>query len=274
LHKMTEKAELVNYTLRLPEDYRRRLELEAKARGRSLNQQLVRVIEMFFAQAGYASDLVVCAGETFRILPSLAYDTPAETAWDFALEDLRTGKEAAMYVLGIDRGFAQALKISDKAQAAKEVGLALLNFHARKERDIRCLSWTQPSSFTGKRILTEIEAGVETLPDFLEQLAQGQWEDRWLIPEEEEEAIKTLLITARLEKSPIVKHFEEAGRMWVQIGKQKFNGPERNVYVQALSKMGLLRLVELQAKTDQYINTYKLTGRAIEYLARIASWAR
>lgn len=268
---MIDKRDLVNYTLRFPEDYRKRLEMEAQSRGRSLNQQIVRIIEMYFADSGYATELVTFAGESFRIHCAPAYDTAAETAWDFALENLRTGKEEAYFVIGMDRAFSQTLNISNRAQAAKEIGLSLLNFHARRGRDLRTLCWMQPLMIDGKRILMKNEVSAETLPDFLEMLAKGRWADHWLVPDKELEAINMMLITAKIEHQPVIKHMDDSSEMWVQIGDRKFDGQDRNLYVQALTKMDQLRLVELQAQKQPSINTYHLTPRAVQHLAKIAT---
>jgi hypothetical protein len=61
--------------------------------------------------------------------------------------------------------------------------------------------------------------------------------------------------------------------MWVQVGSKKFDGANRSVYVKALSKMGLLRLAELQTKKEPTIDMYRLTPEALQYLAKMACWA-
>ena len=269
---MAEKKELINYTLRLPEEYRRRLELEAKARGRSLNQQIIRILEIYFAASGYASELISSAGQMFQVQAALAHDTSSETVWEFSLENFKTGKEEAHYLIGVDRTFNRDLKIADKVQAAKEVGLALLNLHVQKGRDIRALSWTQNPAFDGKRVIfrSELPDEIETLPDFVELMAKGQWQDGFLVPDEEMEAMKTLVLVARLEQSPIVKHLKDPDSMWVQVGSKKFDSTDASVYVKALAKLDLLRLVELQVKQEPTINTYGLTPEAVQFLAKLA----
>jgi hypothetical protein len=271
---MSQKSELANYTLRLPEEYRRRLELEAEARGRSLNQQIIRVIEMYFANAGYPSELLASAGQLFIIRATLAHSTAQETVWEFLAENSRTGNEEARYLIGVDMAFIRDLKASDESQTAKEVGLALLNFHAKQGRDIRTLSWLQNPPFDLKRIVhfSEVPSDVQNVPDFLELLAKGQWNDGLLVPDEELDAIKTLLIAARLEQSEIIKHMGGADGMWVQIGSKQFD-QNKDLYVHALTKMGLLRLVALQPKKSPTYNTYLLTPEAVQYLAKIASWS-
>jgi hypothetical protein len=270
---MIEKADLINYTLRLPEDYRRRLELEASARGRSLNQQIIRVIEMYFAGAGYPGGLISSGEQMFQVHTELVDDGLSETVCEFSLENFKTGKVEAHYLIGINRTLIEDLKISDNTQAAKEIGLALLNFHAKKGRDIRSLCWTQ---FERKRVITDSEVvNIETVPDFLELLAKGQWTDELLVPDEELEAIKTMLITARLEQksAEIIKHMNDGDEMWIQIGDRKFDGPNKSIYVKALSKMGLLSLIDLQPRRDRAYNSYRLTYEADQYLAKLASLA-
>ncbi len=272
---MAEKIEFINYTLRFPEEYRKRLELEAQAHGRSLNQQIIRVLEMYFAGAGYPSNHIYAVGQMFELQSALAHDTPAETAWEFALENSKTGKGEGHYLIGLDRTFIRDLKISDKRQAAKEVGLALLTLHAKKGRDIRNLCWSQNSVFKEKRVIfgSEIPENIDTLPDFLEFISKGQWQDHLLVPDEEMDAIKQLLLVAKIENSPIINHMTGPDGMWLEVGCQKFTGANRNVYTQALAKMGVMGLVELQPRTEADTNKYVLAPEGVQYLMRIAAFA-
>ncbi|MBX9725050.1 MAG: Arc family DNA-binding protein [Candidatus Obscuribacterales bacterium] len=272
---MSEKSELINYTLRLPEEYRRRLELEAEARGRSLNQQIIRIIEMFFANSGYASTNIRSAGQLFQIHSALSHSTQAETVWEFAFENFKTGKEEAHYMIGLEQQVLKHLKVSDPKQAVNEIGLALLHSYANRGRDIRTLSWTQNPAFDGKRVITENELpeNIHNVPDYLEYIAKGQFEDILLVPDDEIEATKTLLLAARLEQSPIIKHMDDPEGLWVEVGSKRFNEADKAVFARALSKMKMMRLVHLQPVQDRSINTYVLTPEALQYLARIASWA-
>jgi hypothetical protein len=272
---VAEKTEFINYTLRFPEEYRKRLEMEAHVHGRSLNQQIIRVLEIYFAGAGYPGSQICSGGQIFELHSALAHDTPAETVWEIVLENFKTGKEEARYLIGVHRSFIRDLKVSDNLHAAKEVGLALLAFHAKKGRDIRNLRWNQNPSFSEKRLIfsSEISEGIGSLPDFLEIMFRGHWEDRLLVPDDEMEAIKTLLLMARLEKCPIVNNMADPHEMWVEVGREKFNDPNRSVYTQALGKMELMGLIELQPGTEVDFNRYVLTPEGVQYLVRLASFS-
>jgi hypothetical protein len=259
----------------MPEEYRKRLEAEAHQYGRSLNQQIIRVLEIYFATAGYPSNQIHSAGQLFEIHSGLAYSTPEETSWEITIENYKTGRVEGRYVIGLHRTLIRDLKISDKEQAAKEVSLAILTAHAKQGRDIRNLNWTQYPDFTGKRLIfgSELDGSIESLPSFLEMLSKGQWDDRMLVPDNEIDAIKTLLLTAKLEGCLIAKHMLSTDGAWLEIGKQKFNGSDRSIYTQALSKMGLLGLVELQTRTETDLHLYKITNEGHQYLLRLAAFS-
>jgi hypothetical protein len=270
---MSEKMDFVNYTLRLPEEYRRRLENEAAARGRSLNQQILKALELYFAESGYASEVINSAGVLFQVKTALAHEGKEESACEFSVENFHTEKEEAIYLIGLHRTLLRDLHVQDAEQACKEVGLALLSLHSRRGRDVRTLGWTQFTDNPAKRIVfgSEVPTKIETLPDFLEVVSKGAWTDHFLISDDEQEAISTIALTSLMEKSAIIKHMSDPEGVWVQIGSKKFNSADRDRYVKALTRMKLLRLVALEPMNDSSFNTYVLTHYARHYLSSLGA---
>lgn len=177
-----EKQRTTNISLRIPEEYRRRLQLQADKKGVSFNAHLLRILEIHLMSSGFGPTSITSAnGRLFQVRHEPYIDNVDETTWAFFVDEPKFEKERAYYLIGVGRTVLRDWQIKDKATVSKEVGLALLNFYNRKGMEIDKLTWnqyTRPES-DGRRVLQVAEV-PETLEQFLDVLISGDWTDKFV----------------------------------------------------------------------------------------------
>ncbi len=177
-----EKLKTTNISLRIPEEYRKQLQLQADKKGISFNAHLLRVLEIHLMGSGFGPTSITSAtGRLFEIRYELYIDNVDETSWAFFVDEPKYEKERAYYVVGIGRTVLRDWQISDKLTVAKEVGLALLNFYNRQGMEIDKLAWTQfPGPNDDNRRLLQVAEVSETLQQFLDTLMTSSWTDKFV----------------------------------------------------------------------------------------------
>ncbi len=177
-----QKQKTTNISLRIPEEYRKRLQLQADKKGVSFNAHLLRILEIHLMSSGFGPTSVTSTnGRLFQIRCEPYLDTVDETTWAYFVDEPKFEKERAYYLIGIGRTVLRDWQVKDKATVSKEVGLALLNFYNRQGLEIDKLIWNQyavPES-DGRRLLQVAEV-PETLEQFLDILISGNWTDRFV----------------------------------------------------------------------------------------------
>lgn len=139
-----DKVKTTNISLRIPEEYRKQLQLQADKKGVSFNAHLLRVLELHLMSSGFGPTSITSAsGRLFEIRSELYIDNVDETSFAFFIDEPKFEKERAYYVIGIGRTILRDWQIQDKLTVSKEVGLALLNYYNRKGMDIDKLVWNQ-----------------------------------------------------------------------------------------------------------------------------------
>lgn len=187
---MAEKTS--NISIRIPEEYRKRLQLQADKKAISFNAHVLRVLEIHLMSSGFGpTSLGSSSGRLFQIRCEPYLDTVEETTWAFFIDEPKFEKERAYYLVGIGRTILRDWQVKDKATVSKEVGLALLNYYNRRGMDIDRLIWSQypgPDN-DGRRILQVAEV-PETLEEFLDQLMNDKWTDRFVKQDEQSQDIR------------------------------------------------------------------------------------
>jgi hypothetical protein len=177
-----DKQKTTNISIRIPEDYRKRLQLQADKKGLSFNAHVLRVIEIHMMNSGFGPTAATSnSGRLFQIRCEPYLDTVDETTWAFFVDEPKYEKERAYYLIGIGRTVLRDWQVKDKSTVAKEIGLALLSFYNRQGMEIDRLTFTQypgPDN-DGRRILQVAEVS-ETLEQFLEALASDKWTDKFV----------------------------------------------------------------------------------------------
>lgn len=177
-----DKQKTTNISIRIPEDYRKRLQLQADKKGLSFNAHVLRVIEIHMMNSGFGPTAVTSnSGRLFQIRCEPYLDTVDETTWAFFVDEPKYEKERAYYLIGIGRTVLRDWQVKDKSTVAKEIGLALLSFYNRQGMEIDRLTFNQypgPDN-DGRRILQVAEV-PETLEQFLEALASDKWTDKFV----------------------------------------------------------------------------------------------
>lgn len=173
------------YTLRLPPELRKRVERLAESRRISLNQQIVRILELYFIDAGDIGDsLKSLSGRLFEVTGEV-YEGHGERAVlvDLQVSDARQQRKIAAFNFGVDTETLRHLHVekADQEQAVQELARAILRFYLRQGIEPEAISWSQYADrgYTNTRILhsEEIPHGVSTLEDLLTAINQDDWFD-------------------------------------------------------------------------------------------------
>ena len=180
-----------NISIRIPDDYRKRLQLQADKKGVSLNGHLLRVLEIHLMNSGFGPpSLTSPSGRLFQLRCEPYLDNVDETTWAFFVDEPKYEKERAYYLIGIGRTILRDWQIQDKATVSKEVGLALLSFYNRT-MEIDRLSFSQypgPDN-DGRRVLQVAEV-PETLQEYFDLLTAGKWTDKFVSQDEKSQDIR------------------------------------------------------------------------------------
>lgn len=181
-----------NISIRIPDEYRKRLQVQADKKGVSFNAHVLRVIEIHLMSSGFGPTSVTSSsGRLFQIRYEPYLDNVDETSWAFFIDEPKFEKERAYYIIGIGRTILRDWQIKDKATVSKEVGLALLNYYSRKGMEIDRLTWNQypgPDN-DGRRVLQVAEV-PETLEEFLDLLLADNWTDQFVKQDERSQDIR------------------------------------------------------------------------------------
>ena len=171
-----------NISLRIPEEYRKQLQIQADNKGISFNAHILRVLEIHLMSSGFGpTALTSASGRLFEIRSELYVNNVDETSWAFFIDEPKYEKERAYYVIGMDRAVLRDWQVTDKETVSKEVGMALLSFYNRQGMEVDRLVWNQ---YTGidednKRLL-KVKELPETLEEFFDMLMSGKWSDGFL----------------------------------------------------------------------------------------------
>jgi hypothetical protein len=188
-----DKQKTSNISIRLPEEYRKRLQLQADKKGISFNAHTLRVLEIHLMNSGFGpiSLTSTTSNRLFQLRCEPYVDNVDETTWAFFVDEPKFEKERAYYVMGIGRTVLRDWQVKDKATVAKEVGLALLNYYNRSGMEIDRLGWNQYSGpdNDGRRVLQVAEV-PETMEQFLDDLASERWTDKFVQQHEKSQDIR------------------------------------------------------------------------------------
>lgn len=139
---MAEKTS--NISLRIPDEYRKRLQLQADKKGISFNAHLLRVMEIHLMNSGFGpTSLTSASGRLFQIRCEPYIDNIDETTWAYFIDEPKFEKERAYYLIGIGRTILRDWQVKDKGQVSKEVGLALLSYYTKRGMEADRLVWNQ-----------------------------------------------------------------------------------------------------------------------------------
>lgn len=187
---MAEKTS--NISLRIPEEYRKRLQLQADKKGASFNAHLLRVIEIHLMSSGFGPTSVTSSsGKLFQIRCEPYLDNVDETTWAYFIDEPKFEKERAYYLIGIGRTILRDWQVKDKVQVSKEVGLALLNYYNRRGMDVDKLVFNQypgPDN-DGRRILQVAEV-PETLEQYFDMLMTDTWVDKFVTQDDKSQYMR------------------------------------------------------------------------------------
>ena len=171
-----------NISLRIPEEYRKQLQIQADNKGISFNAQVLRVLEIHLMSSGFGpTSLTSASGRLFEIRSELYANNVEETSWAFFIDEPKYEKERAYYVIGMGRTVLRDWQVTDKETVSKEVGLALLSYYNRQGLEADRLVWNQYSGTDedNKRLIQVAEV-PGTLEEFLDNLMTGKWTDQFL----------------------------------------------------------------------------------------------
>ena len=178
-----DKVKTKNISLRIPEEYRKQLQLQADNKGVSFNSHILRIMEIHLLGSGYGSNSVTSnSGRLFEIRSELHINSIEETSWAFFIDEPKYEKERAYFVIGMGRTVLRDWQISDKEAVSREVGLALLSFYNRQGLEVDKLVWNQYSGTDedNKRVI-QVSEVPETLEEFFDDLMEGKWKDQFLL---------------------------------------------------------------------------------------------
>jgi len=158
-----------NISIRIPDEYRKRLQLQADKKGISFNAHILRVLEIHLMHSGFGPTSVTSnSGRLFQIRCEPYLDNVDETTWAYFIDEPKYEKERAYYLIGIGRTILRDWQVKDKASVSKEVGLALLSYYNRKGMDVDRLVFNQyPSPDNDGRRVLQVAEVAETLQEFL-----------------------------------------------------------------------------------------------------------
>lgn len=187
---MAEKT--TNISLRIPEEYRKRLQLQADKKGISFNAHLLRVMEIHLMSSGFGpASLTSASGRLFQIRCEPYLDNVDETTWAFFIDEPKFEKERAYYLIGIGRTILRDWQVKDKAQVSKEVGLALLNYYNRRGMEADRLVFNQyPGTENDGRRALQVAEVPETLEQLLDALMTDKWVDKFVSQDEKSQDIR------------------------------------------------------------------------------------
>ena len=181
-----------NISIRIPDEYRKRLQVQADKKAISFNAHILRVLEIHLMSSGFGpTSLTSSSGRLLQIRCEPYLDNVDETTWAFFIDEPRFEKERAYYLIGIGRTILRDWQVKDKSTVSKEVGLALLNFYNRKGLDIDRLSWSQypgPDN-DGRRVLQVAEV-PESLEEFFDLLIADKWIDKYVDQDDKSQDIR------------------------------------------------------------------------------------
>jgi hypothetical protein len=171
-----------NISIRIPDDYRKRLQLQADKKAISFNAHILRVLEIHLMSSGFGpTSITSSSGRLFQIRCEPYLDNVDETTWAFFIDEPKFEKERAYYIIGIGRTTLRDWQVKDKATTSREVGLALLNYYNRKGMEIDRLTWNQyPGPDNDGRRVVQVAEVPETLEQFLDALMQDKWVDKFV----------------------------------------------------------------------------------------------
>lgn len=175
-----------NISIRIPDEYRKRLQLQADKKAISFNAHIARILEIHLMNSGFGpTSLTSASGRLFQIRAEPYLDNIDETSWAFFIDEPKFEKERAYYVLGIGRTLLRDWQVKDKATVSKEVGLALLAFYNRKGMEIDRLVWNQyPTPDNDNRRVLQVSEVPETLEELLDNLMNEKWTDKFVLQDE------------------------------------------------------------------------------------------
>ena len=188
-----DKLKTTNFTLRLPEEYRKRLQLQADKKGISVNAHVLRILEIHLMNTGFGPTAITSttSGRLFEIRTELVHDSVEDTTWAFFINEPKYEKERAYYMIGVGRNALRDWNVKDKATVAKEVGLSLLNFYNRSGIEIDRIKWNQfPGPDNDGRRIIQVSEVPETLEEFLSILMAGTWKDIYMEESEKSQDIR------------------------------------------------------------------------------------
>ncbi|MBY0546568.1 MAG: hypothetical protein K2W95_04710 [Candidatus Obscuribacterales bacterium] len=181
-----------NVSIRIPDDYRKRLQLQADKKGVSFNAHVLRVLEIHLMSSGFGpTSLTSASGRLFQIRCEPYLDNVEETTWAFFIDEPKFEKERAYYLIGIGRTILRDWQVNDKASVSKEVGLALLSFYNRKGMEIDRLTWNQyPGPDNDNRRVLQVAEVPETMPELLDLLMADKWTDKFVVQDEKSQDMR------------------------------------------------------------------------------------
>lgn len=177
-----DKQKTSNISIRLPDEYRKQLQLQADKKGQSFNAHILRVLEIHLMNSGFGPTSITSnSGRLFQIRCEPYIDNVDETSWAFFIDEPKYEKERAYFVIGIGRTILRDWQVKDKATVSKEVGLALLNFYNNQGMEIDKIIFNQyPSPDNDGRRVLQVAEVPETLEQFFDLLKAGKWQDKFV----------------------------------------------------------------------------------------------
>jgi hypothetical protein len=175
-----------NISIRIPDEYRKRLQLQADKKAVSFNAHILRVLEIHLMNSGFGPlSLTSASGRLFQIRTEPFTDNVDETTWAFFIDEPKFEKERAYYLIGIGRTILRDWQVKDKATVSKEVGLALLAYYNRIGMDIDRLVWNQyPTPDADNKRVLQVAEVPETLEELLDNLTNEKWVDKFVRQDE------------------------------------------------------------------------------------------
>jgi hypothetical protein len=183
------KKETETFSLRLPLALKKRLERLAESQNRSLNQQILRILELYVSPIEEPST-------TFRTPSGRFLEIHADPIKDglqdatlsfFRIVDTRNDMEVKTINFGLGRTLLRDLHVkdSDRDQAVLQIGCALMKFYSSQGIEPEHLSWKQyiHLNYANMRVIhsSEVPAEIATLEEFLKALGADDWTDYFLV---------------------------------------------------------------------------------------------
>ena len=181
-----------NISIRIPDEYRKRLQIQADKKGISFNAHILRVLEIHLMSCGFGpTSLTSSTGRLFQIRCEPYLDNVDETTWAFFIDEPKYEKERAYYLIGIGRTILRDWQVTDKSTVSKEIGLALLSYYNRKGLEFDRLTWNQyPGPDNDGRRVLQVSEVPETFTEFLDLLVADKWTDKFVSQDERSQDIR------------------------------------------------------------------------------------